>query len=104
MTEFVRALVITDKERFEDARKFSRLKVKEGYKTLDECVLQLMLREDGADEVQIFNDRVPNSFQFGILKHGECISNGGIICHGQGEETFTVDINSKSGVYFGIHT
>jgi len=104
-TEFRRALVIQDLDHFHAALEFSRENVKESHQTLQSRIFQLLTGNyGGASELRLFKDFVPHSFGFELRKGDQPGMNGGIICHGQGVETLSVELNSSPGVHYSIHT
>jgi len=104
MTEFKRTITIQDKEHFDAAMEFSRVNCDAGGRGLRNCLEQLLLRGYDADELVLRKDSVPNSFDFAMRRNGGLVFNGGIICHGQGVETFSMELCPAQGVHFSIHT
>ena len=104
MTEFKRTIIIKDKEHFNEAMEFSRLNAKEKQSSLEDKICQLLLQGFDADELVLYKDSVPHSFKFELRRNGDRVYNGGIICHGQGVETFSIELSPKEGIYWSIDT
>jgi len=64
----------------------------------------LLSRYVGSAEIYPDHDRLNLSFYFNGRYEGGCGYNGGIICHNAGEETFSVELTSKPGEHYSIHT
>ena len=108
-TVFSRKLVIHDREHFDSVQDFQAKNMSQENwdkrRDLKSKIDWLMLGHYGdADTLNIFKDSSPNCFGFSLMLGTRCVLAGGIICHGQPAEVFSVDITPAKGVYFGIHT
>lgn len=54
--------------------------------------------------LKLYPDFVPYSFEFTYEKDGRFVYNGGLICHGLGVQTLTVELSPRAGVHWSIHT
>lgn len=60
--------------------------------------------EKGEYELQIGPDFVKASFGFCFLYNGKFDMNGGMILHGGGQETFSVELTGANHPHWSIHT
>jgi len=60
--------------------------------------------ETGEVELQIAPDFVNASFGFCFLRNGKFDMNGGMILHGGGQETFSVELVGEKHPHWSIHT
>jgi len=105
MPEFKRTLIIHDDEHFHAALAFSQENVKDPHQGLESKIFYLLTGHyGGADTLHLTKDFVPHSFNFQLRRGSQPGLSGGIICHGQGEETFSVELCPKPGIHYSIHT
>jgi hypothetical protein len=64
----------------------------------------ILSRYVGKAQIYPDHDRLNLSFYFNGRYEGGCGYNGGIICHNAGEETFSVELTSKPGAHYSVHT
>lgn len=99
---------VADPKRLKNALSFSYTHVEKVSDSLQDVLARLLaygtLEKDRT--LYLSNDFVENSFNFSVVEDGneKPIISGGIICHGQGVETFSVTLSQKKGVFFQIHT
>ena len=108
-TKFSRKLVIHDREHFDSVLEYQGKHMNQDNwnkgRDLETKINWLLLGNyGGADTLNIFKDHSPNCFGLSLMLGDRCILNGGIICHGQEAEVFSVDLTNAKGIYFGIHT
>ena len=108
-TEFNRKLVIHDREHFDSVIDFQAKNMsKENWNKRRDLMSKITWLLTGnygqADTLNIFKDSSPNCFGFSLMRGTKCVLAGGIICHGQPAEVFSVDLTPAKGAYFGIHT
>ena len=96
---------ITDEDHFKDAFKFAKSLGKESFKSLIDCFRSLNnIRKNHGYTLHLGPDFVKHSWHFVMLnKDGSVNFNGGIILHGF-QETFSVELVSKSFPHWSIHT
>lgn len=99
---------VQDPERLKEALLFSQQSIEKPKDSLPAKLLYLLCYGQQKDDRTLFigNDFVPNSFRFAVEEKGQerSLIQGGLICHGQGVETFSVELSPKPGVYYSVHT
>lgn len=101
-----RALVIHNLENYRNAIEFQRDKEIDWHASLHHSIHHLLVGSYWeADELHISDDGCLHSFRFWFAKEGKKVGfDGGIICHGIGQQTFSVELNSQPGPHWSVHT
>lgn len=101
-------LDVQDPERLKKALAYSSEHVSSPGDSLQRALSYLLTYGSVENDrtLHLSNDFAPNSFGFYLEEEGRerPLIQGGIICHGQGVETFSVTLSEKPGVFFQIHT
>jgi len=99
---------VEDPERLKEALLFSQQNIEKPKDSLPAKLLYLLCYGEQKDDRTLYigRDFVPNSFGFALIEEGQerCLIQGGLICHGQGVETLSVELSPKPGVYYSVHT
>ena len=96
---------IVDRDHFKDAFKFAKSIGDEPFRSLIDCIRSLnRIRKNNKYALRLIPDFVKHSWHFVMLnKDGSVNFNGGLILHGF-QETFSVELTSKSCPHWSIHT
>ena len=86
-----------------DIRKHWTMLKKKGDKSLQYCLDCLNAKETNSNsEIILYKDFAPYSFYFEQMKDGNRIMNGGLLYHGNPDQSFAVQLISSIG--WSIHT
>jgi hypothetical protein len=93
-------MIIKCEERYKEATEFAE---KTGNKTLQDCLNRIeQWEKNRQSEYFLYKDFAPYSFYFEEYKDGERLLNGGIIYHGNPDQSYSVTMDSTIG--WQIHT